>query len=314
MSATPRFGGCVHKSQQPLRLEWQDLGRRAFRHAACSLLLSMTPLAQQADQAVRHAVDAYIDGRLLPMFEGDSSFETRNSAYRLVDGVLASAPDRALVGAELVGWLIEYVSRSEVSSTWKPGARAVLVDTRNDGVRGPQIVVTSATRSFRTERLSPVPKAPAPAAPIRTTGSMGYQGGSSSDHLWPAASKGFAPADFPVRSASPPPPAPAPAHKTSWSAPPPPPAMITHAARFDTLPPPPPIPSFADAKMPERVHGITGYSARPATLPPPPAPRPLPRALPPPHVIADGSAARPYLLTPTGSGRSRAHQRGLPIR
>ena len=48
----------------------------------------MTPLPPQADQAVRHAVDAYIDGRLLPVFEGEGSFDTRNSTYRLLDGVL----------------------------------------------------------------------------------------------------------------------------------------------------------------------------------------------------------------------------------
>ncbi|MEZ4307852.1 MAG: hypothetical protein R3F14_07375 [Polyangiaceae bacterium] len=224
---------------------------------------------------MRHAVNAYIDGRLLPTFEGDAVFETRNSAYRLIDGVLFTAPDDAQIGAELVGWLIDYVSRSEVTSTWRPGARAVLVDTRNDGVRGPHIVVTSATRNFRCDRPPPPVRSPIPPPPaLPSPGSMHPQGGSMMDHGWPLSAHDV-PAPLPV------------------VAPPP--------ARPETLPPPPPVPSFA--------HGI----ARPATLPPPPAPRRLPQALPPPPPMFHAASSGAYVRE-SASHRSRAHQRGMPLR
>lgn len=269
----------------------------------------MTPLAAHADQAVRHAVDAYIDGRFLPTFEGQASFETRNSRYRLLDGVLLEAPDVSLVGAEIVGWLVEYPSRSEVTPTWKNGARAVLVDTRNDGVRGPHIVVTSATRSFRAARTGSAPRLPSPAA-----GSQWTQGGSTGDQAW-----GLHPA--PVA-----PPAPV---SPSWGhyPVPAPPAQVA-APPLRTLPPPPPVPVFAShavvaepLPLPAPPPMVTRSAA-----PPPPAPRPLPRAVPPPYAYAEPSMAQPYMLSrETDGGRSHArysspraaapaHQRGMPLR
>ena len=269
----------------------------------------MTPLAAHADQAVRHAVDAYIDGRFLPTFEGQAAFETRNSRYRLLDGVLLAAPDPSLVGAELVGWLVEYPSRSEVTPTWKNGARAVLVDTRNDGIRGPHIVVTSATRSFRTDRdrqssprmgSSPRDVRQAPLHDIRqslpqpvpapVTGSRWTQGGSSMDQAW---------AQYPAPVAPPAPVSP------SWGHyPPPAPVAASHhetSAQVKTLPPPPLVPAFGGhAEMaepaiprpaPVPAPAPPAMMMRPAT-PPPPPPRPLPRPLPPPPAYADGSMAR----------------------
>lgn len=237
----------------------------------------MTPLAPHADQVVRHAVDAYVDGRSLPTFEGDATFETRNSRYRLLDGVLVAAPDPTLVGAEFVGWLVEFVSRSEVTSTWKHGARAILVDTRNDGVRGPHIVVTSATRSFRASRPGSAPRLPTPA-PVG--GSQWTQGGSSFDQSWDR---------YPAPVAPPAPVSP------SWGyhAPLTPPA----AAQPKTLPPPPAVPVFAQQAAlaepplpPPPPLPRPPMVVRPAT-PPPPPPRLLPRALPPP-VYADVSYAQ----------------------
>jgi hypothetical protein len=104
-------------------------------------------LEAQADQAVREAVDAFMAGRLLPEFDGETVFETQNSRYRLLDGVVFSAPDAELVGAELVGWLTESSKRSVIGSSWLPGARAVLVDRR----RGRNIIVTSTTRMLHLD-------------------------------------------------------------------------------------------------------------------------------------------------------------------
>ncbi len=285
----------------------------------------MTPLAAQADQAVRHAVDAYIDGRLLPMFEGEGSFDTRNSSYRLLDGVLLSGPHHDLVGAELVGWLVEFVSRAEVSQAWRAGARAVLVDTRNDGVRGPHIVVTSATRAFRMEK-----PAERSSKPSLGAGSRGIQSGSSEAQPWrhrsdlpplpPIPAQRQTSATAPVQRPVPaplhadgflrlPPPAPVPAHfhvtsSSSRPSPVPPPPMVPSrlpqtmppppmAARPATLPPPPPMVT-RPATLPPPPPMVT----RPATLPPPPPPRYLPRALPPPPVAYDdGFVARRIAAT-----------------
>lgn len=279
----------------------------------------MTPLAQHADHAVRHAVDAYIDGRLLPTFEGDASFETRNSVYRVLDGVLFSAPDSALLGAELVGWLIEYPSRSEVLPTWKHGARAVLVDTRNDGLRGPHIIVTSATRGFRVERAASRP-ASAPSLPAANSsgkrlhalspqaavaGSHLAQGGSLGDHGWRHATPGapaerfaapFGPswshAPHPVgdahaeahapRPALPPPALPIPQLRPP-TVPPPPmvlaPGIVSSGTHLPLPPPPPPMVTKPATLPPPPP--LPAVLVKPATLPPPPPPRLLPRAMAP---------------------------------
>jgi hypothetical protein len=111
----------------------------------------MTGLEPKADQAVRDAVDAFIEGRLRSEYSGETVFETKNSRYRLMDGVLFSAPDASLVGAELVGWLIESERRCTVESAWQATSRAVLVDRQ----RGRHIIVTSSTRMLHLEEESP---------------------------------------------------------------------------------------------------------------------------------------------------------------
>jgi hypothetical protein len=230
----------------------------------------MTPLPPHADQAVRHAVDAYIDGRLLPMFEGDATFETRNSKYRVVDGVLFSASDHRHLGAELVGWLIEFPSRSEVSQTWKHGARAVLVDTRNDGVKGPHIIVTSATRGYRAAPQAPAPVRTSPPPPplVRppAPGSRAPQDGPAMAQPW---------------RPSPPPPPPAPI-SPSWGLLPPEPPR-----RPSTLPPPPPVPH----------HGAHAASSHASSLPPPPR-APLPLPVPPPRDVRQSFPRAPSHVQP----------------
>jgi len=109
----------------------------------------MTGLEPNADQVVREAVDAYLDGWLQQNHLGEMVFETKNSRYRLMDGTLFDAPDTSLLGAELVGWLMDE-QRPVMESAWQPGARAVLVDRK----RGRHIIVTSATRMLHLEDRS----------------------------------------------------------------------------------------------------------------------------------------------------------------
>jgi hypothetical protein len=134
----------------------------------------MSNLDPMADEAVRCAVEAFVAGDFVPAFRGETIFETKNSRYRLLDGVVIDAPDDSLVGAELVGWLLVSEEGGVVEPAWRTGARAVLVDRR----RARNIVVTSQT-SLRTEgargssprRQTSVPAADFGAAersPIRT--------------------------------------------------------------------------------------------------------------------------------------------------
>ncbi|HEY4122362.1 MAG TPA: hypothetical protein VGM56_31055 [Byssovorax sp.] len=108
----------------------------------------MTLLASDADRVVRDAVDGYLAGRkeYAAGARGETIFETRNSRYRLLDGVLFAAGDTSMLGAEFVGWLLEGLDTCSVQAEWMSGARAILVDPR----RGQNIIVTSTTRACQT--------------------------------------------------------------------------------------------------------------------------------------------------------------------
>ena len=108
----------------------------------------MTLLASDADRVVRDAVDGYLAGRkeYAAAARGETIFETRNSRYRLLDGVLFAAGDTSMLGAEFVGWLLEGLDTCSVQAEWMPGARAILVDPR----KGQNIIVTSTTRACQT--------------------------------------------------------------------------------------------------------------------------------------------------------------------
>ncbi len=220
----------------------------------------MTGLEPRADRAVRDAVDAFLEGRLRPEYAGETVFETKNSRYRLFNGVLYSAPDASLVGAELVGWLMESAKRSTVGSAWQATSRAVLVDRK----RGRHIIVTSSTCMLHLEEESPF------------AGSSAAQDGSSV---------------HPPRSAPPLPtprhlPTPTPSPLPRVHAPPrpmqpriPQPTAPTPLARplpYPAAPPrrvsPAPLPTLASSQM--------------GPLPPP-GRLPLPRPLPPPHRHAE---------------------------
>lgn len=152
----------------------------------------MANLDPVADKAVRDAVDAFMEGTLRPDFTGETVFETKNSRYRLLDGVVFAAPDPSLVGAELVGWLVEGSRRAVVESAWLPGSRAVLVDRS----RGRNIVVTSTTRLLHLDDSSSEAFIDPPVPPIP----------ASVPRPMPAPIPAFSPRSAPIIPSTPPPP------------------------------------------------------------------------------------------------------------
>ncbi len=73
---------------------------------------------------------------LPPRLAGETRLETRNSVYRLRDGVCyrvdrtaerpPSADGEAFVGMRVVGWLMRDDASRGLSLEWRPGAHAVL--------------------------------------------------------------------------------------------------------------------------------------------------------------------------------------------
>jgi hypothetical protein len=104
----------------------------------------MAQLAPATDLVVRTAVDGFLAGERGILAEGEWVFDTKRSRYRLLDGVLFAANDASLVGAELVGWLMDRGAGPSVETAWCEGSRAVLVDRRKNR----HIVVTSGTRDL----------------------------------------------------------------------------------------------------------------------------------------------------------------------
>ena len=115
----------------------------------------MSYLTLDADRLVRDAVDAYLEGRARPDAVGDCVYATRNSQYRVVEGVVHEASDTSLMGAELCGWLCEELGQPLMEPRWRPYGRAVFVERRSR-----HVVVTSRTltRNVISGNVSPVPK------------------------------------------------------------------------------------------------------------------------------------------------------------
>lgn len=129
-------------------------------------------LTLDADQLVRDASDAHLDGRAPAARLADVAapidcvYASRNSQYRIQAGRVLEASDRSVVGAELVAWLVEESGRPTLESRWRPSARAVLVERSER-----QVVVTSRTLTRSVvageppvakpqRRASVIPKAP----------------------------------------------------------------------------------------------------------------------------------------------------------
>ncbi len=114
----------------------------------------MSYLTLDADRLVRDAVDAYLEDRLRADSGGDCVYATRNSQYRVVEGVVQEASDTSLMGAELVGWLVEELGQPMIEPRWRPFGRAIFVERKSR-----HVVVTSRTLSRNAigGNVSPVP-------------------------------------------------------------------------------------------------------------------------------------------------------------
>lgn len=242
----------------------------------------MTGLAPRADEVVRDAVDAFMDGRRLVDHDGETLLETKNSRYRVLDGVLFSAPDTTLHGAEFVGWLTDNERRVAVEIAWQPGVRAVFVDRK----RGRHIIITSTIVEVSGAKLHSEERELEPSYPL-------------------ALQRRRSPVPAAVQEVATP--LPAPAMVPPASATPLPPSAIA-------TPLPPSIPAFPPAPIrpaprspaPEPAALITA-----ATRPPPPPPR---RATVPPAIASAFSDARAPLHAPPRPTARIAPAMSVPTR
>lgn len=131
-------------------------------------------LKQLASRSAR----SWADAPLPPAFAGETRVETRNTVYRLYDGICyavtrreEAAPARtnpsAFAGMRLVGWLMRDDPRAGISLEWKPGAYAVLWRPRGESEEHSAIALTSTTLLFRTVARSVPPPLPARANSVR---------------------------------------------------------------------------------------------------------------------------------------------------
>lgn len=143
------------------------------------------------DLASRYA-DAWGGARDSSVFQGEGRVETRNTIYRVRDGVCvavtrggrqdrggagASTPDSAahadptaLIGMRLVGWLAHEDPTAGLTETWRPGAYAVLWRQRAPYETHSSVALTSATVSYESKVPPPriVSRAQAPSAVAST--------------------------------------------------------------------------------------------------------------------------------------------------
>ena len=153
----------------------------------------MSYLTLDADRLVREAVDTYLDDRMRPDSGGDCVYATRNSQYRVIEGTVQEASDTSLVGAELVGWLLEEMGQPMIEPRWRPYARAVFVERRSR-----HVVVTSRTLTRtaiggdvpppgKGRRRTPSVIPNSPPLPVRKQAGLAPPAGSPPPFRGPAA-------------------------------------------------------------------------------------------------------------------------------
>ena len=110
-------------------------------------------------------------------FSGEARIETRNTTYRLRDGVcfdvarregagLGSSHPSEFVGMRVVGWLLREAPTSGITHEWQPGAYAVLWRPRQPLEAHSAVALTSATHAFRPGvRATVPPPLPRPSTP-----------------------------------------------------------------------------------------------------------------------------------------------------
>jgi hypothetical protein len=118
----------------------------------------MSYLTLDADRLVRDAVDAFLEGRLRPDPLPDTMYATKNSRYRVLAGLVHEASDTSLMGAELVGWLIEDGAAARIEPKWEFRARAIFVERKTrQVVVTSKVVARSAVGPAPLQRATPAP-------------------------------------------------------------------------------------------------------------------------------------------------------------
>ena len=273
-------------------------------------------LDPRSDQVVRDAVRAHLTGARRMHLTGLGRVESRRGHYELLDGVVIDSGDKAMRGAEFVGWLVHPSGEPQVVRLWSPRARAIFVQPAGNH----RVTLTSAT--LRTEGAwSPVPQ------PSANRGSSTAHRGSFVPHI---------PPDHPVTQSSPPPPVEAALEPLAADGPTEPgvplllrkstPANQVGPARPAQVAPPrpalapPPLPSLG-APRAEQPRDLDASPSPPSARPdlprkrPPPLPvdtkRPPPSARPAPHAhtkIAPSLPPVPLAPKPGLSPRPPVHR------
>ncbi len=120
----------------------------------------MSYLTLDADRLVRDAVDAFLAGRLRPDPLPDTVYATKNSRYRIIAGLVHEASDTSLMGAELVGWLVEEPGSARIEPRWRTSSRGVFVERRSGEVVVTSRVITRSVVSETGRRGSAIPPSP----------------------------------------------------------------------------------------------------------------------------------------------------------
>lgn len=191
---------------------------------------------------------------LMPLPEalvGETRVETRNTVYRLRDGVCYSVQREAqagrrdpaaFVGMRLVGWLWRDDPRSVLSLEWQPGAYAVLWRPGSGQGDRSAVALTSPSVAFR--------QVARPAAPVPP----------------------------PLRRVSTPPPLPLAIQRAVLGRPPTPPALL--------VPSPPSKTRLHDSTVPAPPETPTPLARRPSIPPPLPARARAPRPYRAPAILS----------------------------
>ena len=132
-------------------------------------------------QLAARSAHAWGTAPLDPAFAGETRVQTRNTLYRMRDGVCYAVerdddPGRerihasALVGMRIVGWVSRDDPSAGITTSWRAGSYAVLWRPREGGEEHSAIALTSSTLAFRqVARIAPRPPPSRPAAPVKPT-------------------------------------------------------------------------------------------------------------------------------------------------
>jgi hypothetical protein len=112
-------------------------------------------------------------------FAGETRIETKNTVYRLTDGVCHAVTRHegddagrmhpsAFEGMRLVGWLMRDDPQAGIRLDWRAGAYAVLWRPRGEGEEHSAVALTSTSHAFRVVARRSTPPPPPLVVPRAT--------------------------------------------------------------------------------------------------------------------------------------------------